>query len=336
MSTETKKQKTETLNGVPDIHSLVNDQGVSYNEFRKSLKLKQSVVYFNMIVPWLFIIAALALFYVLRDSFWGSLWLIPPATIWLAFWMQAFTVHIHEAAHFNIHSNRATNDLLADVFITPFTGLRVKDYRISHWKHHRFLGLLTDTEISYHKPISARQVVEGLTGIYLLKTVWRYFRNFREIDSSKSATSTGAKSKSTSFIWSLLIMLITQLVIVVAIWYFISIFAAFAWLANTFVAGPFVAHLRQSLEHRSLTADKKTDFASVEHGPVNRIFGTDFFSRYFGGAGFNRHLLHHYDPSISYTCFPEMEQFLDSTSAKDTLDASRTTYVKTFFALARQ
>ena len=33
------------------------------------------------------------------------------------------------------------------------------------------------------------------------------------------------------------------------------------------------------------------------------------FSRYFGGAGFNRHLLHHLDPSISYTRFDEFERF---------------------------
>lgn len=336
MSTEKKRNDANSLNGVPDIHSLVNADGLTYKEFRKTLKLKQPIVYFNMVVPWVFIFVALVFFYILRENFWVSLWLVAPATLWLAFWMQAYTVHIHEAAHFNIHHNRATNDLLADMLITPFTGLRVKDYRISHWKHHRFLGLLTDTEISYHKPISVKQVFEGLTGIYLLKTVWRYFGNFRDIDSNRKVTSTGTSSKSTSFIWSLVIMLVTQLLITGVLWYFVSIFAAIAWLANTFIAGPFVAHLRQSLEHRSLTANKGTDFSEIEHGPINRIFGTDFFSRYFGGAGFNRHLLHHYDPSISYTCFPEMEHFLDSTSAKGVLDASRTTYVKTFFKLAKQ
>jgi len=34
----------------------------------------------------------------------------------------------------------------------------------------------------------------------------------------------------------------------------------------------------------------------------DRLFGDDFFSCTFGGAGFNRHLLHHWEPQISYTC----------------------------------
>ena len=59
----------------------------------------------------------------------------------------------------------------------------------------------------------------------------------------------------------------------------------------------------------------------------------DFLSRFFGAAGFNRHLIHHYDPSISYTRFDDFEKFLLSSPAKSEIDKSKTSYLKTFFKL---
>lgn len=336
MSRPVKKAKEpkQALNGVPGFKGLVNDKGVAYKDFSRGLGLVQSRVWADMAVPWVFILVLVAVFYFLRANTLASALLVVPASLWLSFWMHAYTLFFHEAAHFNIHRDRDKNDLLANIIMTPFTGMWVKDYRVSHWKHHLYLGKLNDTEISYHKPVSAGQVVEGLTGIYLLKTVWRYLQNFRSIDEGTSKT--GSQNKATGFVVSLALMLVTQMAIVAGLYYFISIFAAVTWLANMFVTGPFIAHLRQSLEHRSLNADKNTDYSKVEHGAVLRMFGDGFFSRYFGGAGFNRHMLHHYDPSLSYTRFDDVEKFLAGTPIKTDLEASRTTYLKTFLALTRQ
>lgn len=327
-------RRPEKPAGVPDFKNLVNDRGVSYSDFRRALVLDQGQVWTDMAVPWVFIAVFVAAFYVLRDNMMASAVLIVPASLWLSFWMHAYTLFFHEAAHFNIHRDRRKNDLVANIVLTPFTGMWVKDYRISHWKHHLHLGKLNDTEISYHKPVSVSQVVEGLTGIYLAKTVWRYLSNFRAIDAGTSRA--GANDKAAGFVVSLAIMLTTQFTIVAGLYFFVSGFAAVSWLVNMFVTGPFVAHLRQSLEHRALDADKRTDYSEVEHGAVLRMFGNGFFSRHFGGAGFNRHMLHHYDPSLSYTRFDDVEEFLAGTPAKKDIEANRTTYFKTFLALARQ
>jgi hypothetical protein len=63
------------------------------------------------------------------------------------------------------------------------------------------------------------------------------------------------------------------------------------------------------------------------------MFGTDFFSRYYGAAGFNRHLLHHWDPEISYTLFDEMEAFIARTPLADKVEEARTIYPDTFKAM---
>jgi len=108
-----------------------------------------------------------------------------------------------------------------------------------------------------------------------------------------------------------------------------------AWLLGMFSFFPFFASLRPLLEHRDLNADSKSDYTKNDHGAFTRIFGSDMFSSTFGGAGFNRHLLHHWEPQLSYTNLSQLESFLnDSTSTlKYVIDARRSSYMETFFKL---
>ena len=72
----------------------------------------------------------------------------------------------------------------------------------------------------------------------------------------------------------------------------------------------------------------------MNHGEVNRLFGNNFFSRFFGGAGFNKHLLHHINPSISYTKFKDLEKKLnENTKYKELLGQSKSSYGGIFFKL---
>ena len=91
--------------------------------------------------------------------------------------------------------------------------------------------------------------------------------------------------------------------------------------------------VRQILEHRALDAEEHADFTEIDYGAVNRMFPSGPFSSTFGGAGFNRHLLHHWDPGISYTCFSEMESFLARTNVASTVDGARSTYYSALQAL---
>jgi len=111
---------------------------------------------------------------------------------------------------------------------------------------------------------------------------------------------------------------------------------AVVWLAAAALIFPFWQTLRQVLEHRAGSAKCSTDFRQVQHGPINRIFEGGFFSRYYGAAGFNRHLLHHWDPTVSYTRFNEMEAFFNCTTLAGELRASRSTYFATFILLLGQ
>jgi len=109
--------------------------------------------------------------------------------------------------------------------------------------------------------------------------------------------------------------------------------AALAWVAGVGVVFPFLGALRQLLEHRSLEARGPVDYTQVDHGAYTRLFGTGMLARTFGAAGFNRHLLHHWEPSVSYTCFDALEDLFERVGMGPALDARRTTYGAAFRAL---
>jgi hypothetical protein len=137
------------------------------------------------------------------------------------------------------------------------------------------------------------------------------------------------------FFWPIAYAFCVQSAVLFLLFRFISPPAALAWVSGLLLFGSFLSILRQTLEHRSLVAPDGVDFKKVSHGPVNRLFGVDLFSRNLGGAGFNRHLLHHWDPNISYTCFDELEAFLLETAVHDEIERQRTTYWKTFREMFR-
>jgi fatty acid desaturase len=129
--------------------------------------------------------------------------------------------------------------------------------------------------------------------------------------------------------------LAAHLVILAATYIFGSIWLSLAWIAGIGAIFPFFGALRQLLEHRDERADAKANYFETDHGAYTRIFGSDVFSSIFGGAGFNRHLLHHWEPSISYTNLPELEAYLRDTDVAPLIEMRRSSYFKAFASLFR-
>ena len=224
---------------------------------------------------------------------------------------------IHEAAHYNLAADRRANDRFADRLICWQVGTSIAAYRRIHAEHHRHLGGDDDSEVSYRHKLTARFLVEMVTGIHAV----RVFAG-RSGGSPKAAKAPGAL-RPLAIGAGLHVLLIAGLILAGA-WP-----AALAWLGGMGVFYPLFATLRQLLEHRPSPGQS-------EGTAVTRLFGRDVFSRTFGGAGFNRHLLHHIEPQVSYTRYDELEAYLMRTSIAPALDARRATYAGTFAALLRE
>jgi hypothetical protein len=109
-----------------------------------------------------------------------------------------------------------------------------------------------------------------------------------------------------------------------------------AWIAGFGIFFSFFAAIRQVLEHRDELAKAKTDFYKEPHGKVSRLFNNTIISSSFGSAGFTRHMIHHWDPQVSYTRLKDIEDFLiRSEKTADIIQSSRTSYSATLKKLIR-
>ena len=102
--------------------------------------------------------------------------------------------------------------------------------------------------------------------------------------------------------------------------------AAVAWAVGVVSCYPLVQSFRQLLEHRDDAAIGDLASAPERLRPFTRLFSSDPLGPVVGGAGFNRHLLHHWDPGVSYTQFRRLERWLRTTDAEDLMAPRRSAY----------
>lgn len=326
------------LPGSPDLRGVSHPAFGNWLAYRSTLRPRYGQVWMDILLCLTAILGGYAADFLLTQRF-GNLaefLLLPLFAVWLGFWLNALLTFGHEGAHYNLSSSRFRNDLLADWSIWLFFPQSSKSYRRSHWQHHLHLGDPQDTEISYHNCMSPWFMVKALTGVYLLELLARYAMGKRTTPQIREVGTSASPAARLGQMAAVARAGTTHLFLIGLPLYFHCYATAAAWLLGAALIFPFLATTRQLLEHRSEDAHCATDYVREHHGPVNRMFAKNMFSRYFGAAGFNRHLLHHWDPTVSYTCFDDMEKFFDGTQLHQQLEKSRTTYTSSLLVLMRK
>lgn len=324
----TSESETEIFRQRRD--TLQDESGLSYEMLKKSLKPHYGWVWAQISIAYLGLASIIIGVVVLHSSFssWWQNGLIGLlAGVGIGYLIAFIALWLHEAAHYNLHGNRAWNDWLANVFVGPLLFLDVREYRQIHFAHHKHLGDITDTESSYFEPLNVRYFFESLTGIRVIRVL------LSRINSPVIETKQVEKryiNRASS------LGLVLHLGIVGGSLYSQQYSLAVAWSFGAFIFYPFFGALRPLLEHRKPGADPTCDYSLQPHGEYTRVFKSGLFSNTFGGAGFNRHLIHHWDPGISCTCFAEVECFFEESELKDFYAARKTTYGKTFLTLLRE
>lgn len=235
---------------------------------------------------------------------------------------------LHEASHYNIAPNRKVNDLLCDALISWQVGTSVARYRPVHFAHHRHLGTRVDTENSYFRPLGPRLILETLGGVHAMRIL---LNRRRQVGRLQENTSGRPQSESGPLVRGVLM----HAAVAIAAYGLSGWPGLVAWLLGVGAVYPVFATLRQLLEHRSADADAGTDYSQADHGALSRMFGSGPIASTFGGAGFNRHLLHHWEPQVSCTRLGDLERYLESTCAAPLMAARRTSYLRTMVSLWR-
>ena len=237
----------------------------------------------------------------------------------IGYWIAYLQLFIHEGAHYNLAPDRADSDRLCDLAISWVIGISVASYRPFHFQHHRALGTTADTEHSYFFPLNLMFFAKTLLGVRVPGS--GRVAPLKCPDSAsgfRSRTMAGAVGAWSDYLAAL----------AAGGWWL-----ALAWLVGVGAIFPFFSALRQFLEHRDEDASSSIDYGKVDHGAVTRIFQDGPFGSTFGGAGFNRHLLHHWEPQVSYTRLPDLERFIMDTPLASAIEKRRTTYAEAFLKL---
>jgi fatty acid desaturase len=187
----------------------------------------------------------------------------------------------------------------------------VRDYRPVHLAHHRHLGTESDTERTYMCRLDAVFVTRAITGVHVL-SVMKARRESVEPGHDHRSVVLGGATFHVGVIGALILAGKYP--------------AAFAWALGVGSIYPLVQSLRQLLEHRQDDAVGDLSRVSSDLRPFTRMFSMDRLGPLFSGVGFNRHLLHHWDPGVSYTRLRAVERWLRDTEAECLLAARRYTY----------
>lgn len=310
------------LENIPQ-SEVVRSDGLAYLDFRQSLSPRFNIVWRDIVLAYFYIFLSLLISLNLEVFLAFPFWIfIPFMSLVTGFCIAHFRLFVHEAVHENIHEDKKKNDLIANVFLCSWFGIPLQAYRKQHWKHHYLLGTTEDAENSYFKKLSITLFIKYLFGIYFIKNMVRKVRHLFLYKYEKKE------------IW----MATAGLFLNSAIFFFCMYSghwqSAIVWVFATLIFFPLFSEIRQILEHRNEWANPQQDFSKEDHGKTCRLFESSFVGNFFGAAGFNRHLLHHWDPHISYTRFDELEAFLmDTPQCWISICDSKTTYFDTFLFL---
>lgn len=308
------------LEGI-SFEEVINDKGLSYAEYRKKLNPDYSITWLHITGALLTILVLCFLSFYSEQKFPGWFWFtIPFFSLLLGFSVAYISLFIHEAGHFYIYPGKKTNDLLANLILCSWIGIDIKSYRKIHWQHHLHLATPADTENSYFHPLTASFIVETLTGIHMLRVITN--------KNNKQLLGKMLVKKS-------IYMLLAGILINVTILFF-SIYNgywqfALIWIAALLIFFPFFATIRQIMEHRDELALKKADFYKTPKDKISRLFSGSLFSRLLGPAGFNKHMIHHWDPQLPFTALKKAEKFLlHCQRTGPIIESSQTTYFSVF------
>ena len=294
----------------------------TYRSVREQLKPRWWVVWTDLGATWLALAAVIALLWAMPSTWpwWSRLLLAIVGSVPIGVLVHRIGLFLHEGAHVNV-APAAHNDLVTNIAAGAIVLTDVRAYRPIHMAHHRNLGTTRDTERTYFERLDLPFLVRAASGVHVLQVI-----RHRSATASDAAEGDEPQARPSLLVPLLGVaghatLIVTALV--VGAWP-----VAIGWVLGLGSMYPLVQSTRQLLEHRAPEASGDLDYRTVDHGAFTRMFDRAAMGPVLGGAGFNRHLLHHWDAKVSYTRLAELERWLEQTDAEPLITARRSSYVR--------
>lgn len=309
--------------------ALVSGQGQTYRDFRRELTPVPWIVWRDIIIGYAGLLAVVAVALVLEATYPVASYVATiPVAVLLGFALHHLGMFQHAAAHFGIAQDRGTNDALANVLFGVLFASHIKAYRAQHGAHHLNHGGEGDSENAYIEKLDAVFFLNWLSGRRTLQKLLGIGRATPTVSPEWAETAK-------KYGWFRLSSLLIHVAICIVLFWAGFIAVAIAWGLAIGVFFPMISDVRLIVEHRRPDADPGANYAVERHGAYTRMFKGGLFSKVIGSAGFDRHMLHHWEPSVPYERLPDLERYLRSAGLGEILDGRTTTYSVAFGQLIR-
>ncbi len=287
---------------------------MNYGEFRNSIIKRYVRNSLPIVTTWLGILGLSYLLWRIDFRFsLVNLGVLIAVSSCMTLFAHRLLLLIHEGSHFQFAKSRFLNDVFTNFTAGLFLGTEVGSYRKIHTLHHRNLGNSLDPENSYENEFDFTWIVTVLSGLHTLKTI-------------KSRESR-INSRS-QLLMSITTLLIHSSIICFAVYQEKFMFVLI-WTLSWFFLMPALAASRNLIEHRFSDSMMNFELQETLIGFPNvttRLFTKSKSSKLLGSVGFDRHLLHHWDPSISAKDLKKVHEFLSTTELGPMLEEIPSTY----------
>lgn len=290
-----------------------------YRDAKKQLDARWAMVWLDLAADWVLLGASVAATIAAQGALggWWVLAVVPLASLAIGLFVHRIGMFSHEGAHFNVAPGKRANDLVCNLFSSALILTDIRVYRPIHLAHHRHLGTPQDTEVTYTNSLGPRLLFRCLTGLAV-------------IDALEHRKATAPVDLPKVGPWVPLLGVLLHLAFLGTTLLTGNWWVTIAWAAGAFSLHPTFNSIRQALEHRSEEARAEVDYGTVDHGAVTRMFTRSRLSGILGGVGFDHHLLHHWEPGVSYTRLPDLQRYLHGTEGcGPIIEARNTTYLQT-------
>lgn len=236
--------------------------------------------------------------------------------------MRALENLVHEASHVNLCKKQKVNNFIGLLFcaIPIFSSLNA--YRISHFKHHRYLGNYeNDPDLIRYKLLGIDKLPSGKSNLIInfMKIISLYHMPKYLYGTLLTFVYDNQASKAELYIRLSCYLLASYIFTITESWYYFLIF----WIIPFFTVFQIIRYFAEISEHGGLYSEKekiKMTRNNICH-PILRFILYPHNDSY--------HLLHHLIPGIPFYNLKQAHQILLSDSLYRSLNHCHGYFFKT-------
>lgn len=257
-----------------------------------------------IVLQWILIIFAIVLYSFFVDDL-HTFYLYPLIVIWIGSRQHALGYLMHEGSHYFLFpKNKIVNDFVGELFAAWPLFLSMRNYRETHFNHHRHATTNKDPEWMRRQTLASWQFPTTSVKLFLilLKTVLglNTVSMLTTFNPKRNSNPSQNQKKSNLFFLRLgYYLLIVAILTYLKLWTIIALY----WFVPYLTWLQLISRLRSIAEHYALEYDQPLR--------QTRSISTNLWEKLFiAPLNLNYHLEHHLYPSVPFYNLAKLHQCL--------------------------